>query len=181
MNDDGVRPHDASGTNRYGSQDFRTRADGDPVLQCRMPFDGFQAAAPQGNPVVHHAVVPDFRRLPDDHTHAVVDEETPADLRCWVYLDSGEESRELRHTPSKSAQPANLPQPIGEAVPPDCVQSRIGEENEHSTARSRVVAARSAYVLTNVHHAAMRTPLRRISRSDPRTAESRCIALRSPG
>jgi hypothetical protein len=64
-----------------------------------MTFALLHRSAAEGHPVVEHHVVADLGGLADHHTHAVIDEEPPADPRARVDLDPGEGSGELAQNP----------------------------------------------------------------------------------
>jgi hypothetical protein len=51
--------------------------------------------------MIDHDVLADFGSLSDDHTHAVVNEETPADGGAWVDFDAGQEAAKLGDEPRR--------------------------------------------------------------------------------
>ncbi len=55
-------------------------ADHDVVADRGMPFTVFLAGAAQGHALVQRDIVAHDRGLADDHAHAVIDEEAPANL-----------------------------------------------------------------------------------------------------
>src|SRR5690606_25102466 len=108
--------------------------------------------------VVEHDVVAELGGLADDDAHAVIDEETPADGRPRVDLDARDEPGPLRDGAPQEV-PAPPPQAIGDAVPPDGVNTRIQPEDLGIAARRRVTQARRGQVLADAGddtHAAAR-------------------------
>jgi hypothetical protein len=103
-----------------------------------MPLGALlELGAAERDALVDGAVVADLRRLADDDTHAVVDEDTPADLRAGVDLDAGEETRQMRGDaaePRKAGEPAST----RPAVHEDRMQARITGQHLPSPARSGV-------------------------------------------
>ena len=98
-----------------------------------------ERAAAERHAVVDHDVVADLGGLADDHAHAVVDEEPPADGRAGMDLDAGEEPGQLGDQPGREPQRRVSPQPVRQPVEPDRVQAGVGEEVLERTPRRRVV------------------------------------------
>ncbi len=88
----------------------------------------------QRDALVDGDIVADFGGLADDHAHAVIDEKTPADSRAGMDFDSGQQARELRQRAGQK-EPAVLPQPVIDAIPPQRVQA--GVEQHDLQPRSR--------------------------------------------
>ena len=93
------------------AQHLGTGADDHAVPDGRVALDLGQRTPAQGDPVVDHHVVADLRGLPDDHAHAVVDEEAPADGGPGVDLDPGQEAPGLGEQARREARLGVLPQP----------------------------------------------------------------------
>ncbi len=70
------------------AEDLRATADDDPIAQCGMTFAGFLAGTAESDALVEQAIVADDRGFPDDHTHAVIDEEAAADAGSGMDLDA---------------------------------------------------------------------------------------------
>ena len=70
-----------------------------------MPLASLFAGAAQRDALVEGHVVADLGGFADDHAHAVIDEEAPADLGAGMDLDSGDPSRDLRQASRREAQP----------------------------------------------------------------------------
>ena len=70
--------------------------DHDSVADRRVTLAALLAGAAQGYALVHRDIVPDDRRFADDHAHAVVDEQSPADGRAGVNLDPGQKAANVR-------------------------------------------------------------------------------------
>ena len=119
-------------------------------MVTRLPIVGWRLTccmrpSAERDPVVDHHVVADLGGFADHHAHAVVDEEPAPDGRAGMDLDAGEEARELRQHPGGPAQRRLRPQPVGQPVGPDGVQTRVDERVLDVSARGRVVRrARSA-------------------------------------
>jgi hypothetical protein len=58
----------------------------------------------------------------------VVDEKTPTDLRSRMNLDPGEKAANVRQQPGEKIK-AVSPEKMSHAMPPQCLQSRITEDN----------------------------------------------------
>src|SRR6185503_19972687 len=74
--------------------------------------------------LVNRHVVADLRRLADHHTHAVIDESAPADLRPRMGLDPGEEPAKVADEARQRGELA-LPQPMRQPVDENRVKTRI--------------------------------------------------------
>src|SRR5438552_4617217 len=80
-----------------------------PTLLARRP------RAAQGYAVIDGAIVADLRGFADHRPHPRIDEQPLADARAGMDLDAGEHPPEMRHE-AASQMPAALPEPVGEAV-----------------------------------------------------------------
>ena len=78
------------------AQDLRAGANHDIVADRRMPFPVFLARAAQGHALVQRDIVANDHRLAIDHTHTVVDEQTPPNLRAGMDFNTGDQARSLR-------------------------------------------------------------------------------------
>ena len=108
-------------------------------------------AGTHGHPAKSHAVeqqdvVANFRRLADDHSHAVVDEEALTDDCGWVDLDAGEVSGGLGQSASGEAVPF-VPQLVSGAVRPQGVDAWIEKCYLHVGTGSRIAFTRRSQVL----------------------------------
>ena len=59
------------------------------VAEGRVSLRLLIGRAAQDHTLVHQHVLTDFGRLADDHAHAVIDEEAPADFRSGMNLNAG--------------------------------------------------------------------------------------------
>jgi hypothetical protein len=105
------------------------------ALAVRPPSMGAECHA-----VVDHHVVADLGGLADDHTHAVVDEQPPADTGTRMDFDAGDQARRLRHHPG---QQRNIPAPqfMRETVRPDSPQSLVQDDLAGATPAQRGILA----------------------------------------
>src|SRR6202030_112475 len=88
----------------------------------------------------------------EDHAHSMVDEQTPADFRAGMNLDTGEPSRQLADQPAEQLC-VMLPEPMRGAMKPDRMQSRIREHDFERGARGGVaVKDRLDVFPDSVHH-----------------------------
>jgi hypothetical protein len=69
--------------------------------------------------MVDHDVLADLGSLTDDHAHAVVDEEAPADGGSGMDLNACQETAKLAHQARGEAQAGGLPQMMCQPVNPD--------------------------------------------------------------
>lgn len=95
--DEGVAGYDgAFPDDRIAAQDAGSRVDGDVVFDGRMAFGALelltraQREGAEGHALVNLDVVPDDRRLADDHAGGVVDEEVFPDLGAGVDVHAGD-------------------------------------------------------------------------------------------
>jgi hypothetical protein len=115
-----------------------------------MAFDPCEGPSTEGDAVVDHHVLADLRGLTNHHTHAVVDEEPAADRGTGMYFDAGPGPPQLGEQPCRKPQARCLPQPVGQPMDPDGVQTGIGEKVLKRTSSRRVVdraASRSSFSL----------------------------------
>ena len=96
MGDNGIGADGAVVADAQWPQHLCARTDGDTVADGGVALALVEGAPTECHPVVDHHVVADLGGLPDDHAHAVVDEEPAAEGRARMDLDPGEESGELR-------------------------------------------------------------------------------------
>ena len=113
---------------RHITDDLGAGTHDDVVLQRRMPLGPPCARAAQRHALEEVAVVADDRRLADDDTHTVVDEEALADLGARMDLDAGKEAPNVRYQPRRHLQPL-LVQGVGDAVQLPGVKTRVGEHD----------------------------------------------------
>ena len=94
-------------------------------------------------------VVADFSGFAYDHSHAVVDEKTPADGGAGMNFDAGQKAADMRH---QSPQPAQvpMPQPIRDAVNAQRMEPRIAGDNLPGRARSRIAIEYAGDVFADV-------------------------------
>lgn len=132
-----------------------TGTDRDPVLDRGVALDALHRPPAEGDPVVQHHVIPDLGGLPDHHAHAVVDEEAPTDPRPGMDLHPGEGAHPLGEDQGRQLR-APPPQPVGEAMGPDRVQPRRGEQHGEVIGRRGVASVRRREILPDrrdgVHH-----------------------------
>ena len=62
------------------AQDFGARSYHDTVSQGGMPLSFFIPCSAQRHTLIEQNIIANLCGLPNDHTHAVIDEEAPADL-----------------------------------------------------------------------------------------------------
>src|SRR5665647_441547 len=133
----------------HGTEDPGAGTDGDVVADRRMTLDALHRTTAEGDAVVHQYVVAYLGSLADDHTHAVVDEEAPTDLRAGVDLDAGDRPRELGQQPSSQAATGLGPQAVREPVHPDGMQPWGGQRHLETGVHGRVPLDRRVQILTD--------------------------------
>ncbi len=104
MDHDGVGADFGVMTNRDRAQQLRARTDRDTVLHGGMTFAGGKAGTAQGHTLIDRHILSHRGRLSDDHTHAVVDEQSGPDIGGGMDLNAGDgsgkgsqQSRQHRH------------------------------------------------------------------------------------
>ncbi|MMZ58150.1 hypothetical protein D1872_201180 [compost metagenome] len=110
------------------AQYLRSGPDHDVVADGRMALAFLFAAPAQRNPLINHHIVADFTGLPDDHTHAVVDEQPVPDLGPRVNFDTREKPADLGNDASQRKPPPAV-QGVSDPVAPDGVQTGVGEHH----------------------------------------------------
>jgi hypothetical protein len=83
-----------------------------------------QARTAQGHPLKQGDVLADLGRLPDHHTHAVVNEEALTQASGRMDLDTGQEARDMRREAGQG-RPARLPQAMGHAMEGQSVHAGV--------------------------------------------------------
>ena len=66
-----------------------------------MTLAGVFPGAAQRHAMLNHDIITYFVCFPDDDAHAMVDEQTPADRRSGMDLDSGQETPQMRKHPTE--------------------------------------------------------------------------------
>ena len=129
-------------------QHFRAPSDNHIGFDGRMPLPVLFPGTSQGDALIEGHVVSDLGGLSNHHTHAVIDEQPPADLRSWVNFNSGEKARDLR-PPASPEKEAVIPEPVIDAVEPHRVQTGITEEDLGPRLRGRIALHHRGNVFTN--------------------------------
>jgi len=96
------------------------------IVGCRLPR--YLARASQSHALIQGYVITHDRRLADHHAKAVIDEQPSSYLCSGMDFNSGEETRGLRKE-SSGQEKMMVPQPVIDAIEPDCVQSGIAQED----------------------------------------------------
>src|SRR5581483_12326783 len=79
------------------AEDLGARADDDAGTQGRVALGArIKRRAAKRHALVNRAAIAHFRRLADNHAHAVVDEDAGADPRARMDLDAGEPATKMR-------------------------------------------------------------------------------------
>lgn len=77
------------------SEKLGAGTDEHPIAEGGMTFDLSSVCPAKCDPVIQHAIVTDLGSLPDDDTHAVINEEATPDGCPWVNLNPGKKPGEL--------------------------------------------------------------------------------------
>src|SRR5664279_222744 len=93
-----------------------------------MPLAGIERGSAQGDALVDGDIVTNLGGFPDDHTHAVINEEAAAESGTGMNLDTRHKARDLRECTGKK-EPAMLPQSVVNAIPPNRMQTGIEQHN----------------------------------------------------
>ena len=92
LDHDRIAAHARALAHGDGAENLGAGADHHVVFQRRVALALFPGGAAQGHAMVERAVVADFGGFADHHTHAVIDEEAPADLGARMDLDAGQKA-----------------------------------------------------------------------------------------
>jgi len=92
MQDDGIGSDHGIVTNPEGAEQFGSCSDQDIVAQRRVALAFVFASSTQCDAMVNRAIVTDLSCFADDNPHAVVNEQTFADLGPGMDFDSGPEA-----------------------------------------------------------------------------------------
>ncbi len=145
--DDGVGADLGAVADQDGSQDLGAGADDDAAPERRVALALVPGRAAQRNAVIERRIVADLRRLADHDSHAVVDENAPADRRAGVDLDSRQPAAPVRQ-PARQPAEVRPPQAVDDrAMPDQRVQSRIAGKNLPGRARGRIAVEHDARCL----------------------------------
>jgi len=128
-------------------QHLRPRADHHTVAQCGVPFSLLFPRAAERDPLVEGHVAADLGRLADHHPHAMIDEESAADLRAGVNFDAGEKPRE-RSDEGRNDRHAPTPELMGDAVRQRRVQAGVGEQDFQHIVRGGIALEDGANIFT---------------------------------
>jgi hypothetical protein len=115
-----VANSDVTEDDAVGAQDYV-------VTDGRVAFDWFVDYSTEGNAVVHHYVVADYRGFADDDTNAVIDNKATADGCARVNFNTSDYLGDVCENSCKRAQ-LEAPNEVRDSVIPDCVQSGRSEE-----------------------------------------------------
>ena len=106
--------------------------------ELRMALRPLQLGAAEDHTFVQQAPIADPRGLPDDHAHAVIDDDAPAQRRTRVDLDPGEKPAGMPDHARGQAEPVG-PQGVRHPVHPHRVHAGIDERDLERRARGRIV------------------------------------------
>ncbi len=110
------------------AEDLCARADDDVIAQGGVAFAAFFAGAAEGDALVDQRVVADDRRFADHDAHAMVNEDAAPDRCAGVDFDPREEAGEMGDQPREEGE-APVIQPMGKAMEPQGMQSRIAKQD----------------------------------------------------
>jgi hypothetical protein len=102
--DKGIGADTGMVTDGYRAEDDGAGTDEYVVADRRVTFAFVFSGATEGDVVEEDAVIPDLDGFPDNDAMAVIDEESSADFRSGMDLDTGEESRCLRNEAGDQAE-----------------------------------------------------------------------------
>ena len=95
LQDHGVCPYLRAFTDRDIAQAFGAGADHHAVFQRRMPLLMLCSSSAKRYAMIDLAVITDLRGLSDDHAHAMIDQQSSADLRAGMDLDPGPKTSDV--------------------------------------------------------------------------------------
>src|SRR5262249_58982002 len=123
------------------------------VAQGRVALLAFQARPAEGHALQQGDVRADLGGLADDDTHAVIDEETRAELRGRMDLDARDEPRHVREEAGRD-RPAVPPHRVSEPMERQRVHPGIAEQDLEGGTSSRVALTDGPNIAAQVgeHH-----------------------------
>lgn len=146
LQDHGVCPYLRAFTDRDIAQAFGAGADHHAVFQRRMPLLMLCSSSAKRYAMIDLAVITDLRGLSDDHAHAMIDQQSSADLRAGMDLDTGHMPRKLRKR-TREEKVLVLIEPVCLAVVKQSMEALIEEDDLERGARRRVAVADRASVV----------------------------------
>src|SRR5674476_1657511 len=154
-------------------EDFSARTHRDPVSEAGVPLSRHETRSTQGDALVQGDVLADLGGLADHHAQGVVDEQPWAEDGTGMDIDSGEHPRDRRDEPPEQ-QVVTAPEPVGQPVRPNGVQTRVAQHDLGGTARRGVAVTDRPYVTAHGGEHDVSRPARR-------TGACSGSAHRSPG
>src|SRR5262244_419484 len=152
------RTNAAPGADGEAADDLRARSHHHVVGEGGVPLLPLVAGAAESHPLEQAHVPPDLGRLADDHSHAIVDEESGSKLGRGMDLDAREEAAQVRQ-PTGSGRPSRPPQGMRNAVDPDGVDAGVAQYDLEGGARGRIALQHGSNVLAHrFEHGAPRLP-----------------------
>ena len=140
LDDDGVGSDRGVVADDDGAEDLRPGSDEHVVADRRVALRLCHRRTAEGDLMVEHDIVADFRGLPDDDSVGVVDEEATPDPGPWVDLHPGQRPHELGHQSRRNLSGIVLPQPVESAVRPDGMHPGVGDQGDEIIARRRIAS-----------------------------------------
>src|SRR5262249_50790864 len=125
--DDRARPDPAAVTDLEGADDLGPGPDDYVVAQGRVALLAFQARPAEGHALQQGDVRAALGGLADDDAHAVIDEETGAELRGRMDLDARDDPRHVREEAGRD-RPAVPPHRVSEPMERQRVHPGIAEQ-----------------------------------------------------
>ena len=117
------------------AENLRASRHHDIIANRRMPFALLLASAAEGHALIKRHVLTKLRRLPDNNSRAVVNEQSVANRRAGVNLYPRQEPAEVRHQPRRD-YPAAFKEGVRNSMQPNRVQSRIAQDDlQHALCR----------------------------------------------
>ena len=132
-----------------GAENFGARAHQDVVAEGGVTLADVLAGTTEGHTLVEGAVVPDLGGLADDDAHTVVDEQTLADGRTGVDLNTRCRASKLADGTGREIVLRQV-ELVRHAVGENGVYARIQEQDLHITARSGVALTDGVNVVADL-------------------------------
>lgn len=120
------------------SENLRSRADHHAITDRGVTLTAREEPTPKCRTLVHRHVVANVGGLSNHDTNGVIDEQTFTNVCCRMDVDAGQDAHGRRETSCEEMVFA-LPECVRDVITPNCVESRIGE-NDFRTTVSRGIA-----------------------------------------
>ena len=130
----------------HRTQNLGAGADQNAIAQGGMPLFLVPGRAAQGDPVIQGDVIANLRSLADDHTGAMINEQSASDGGAGMDIDIGDPAGDKRH-PARQQFPVLAPESVRHPVHEYGVDARISKQNLQPRTRGRIAIEHTVDIL----------------------------------